>query len=170
MENIRFQALAGSHTGYRLLLWLLIILIGAGLIAAHHIESQGHWVTGMDNRVVWGLPHVFAIFGLPAMGAAIRSVGGCIADRRTGGACFGLRPTRPTGCGDDVLQLQVGVRLEYIPVHRFCAGGAGLSVGDDDAGNARLCQIGGGVRFDLAVDLNLRHRGDIRISCCAGCL
>ena len=62
MDKIRFQVLAGAHTGYRLLLWLLIILIGIGLIAAHHMESQGHWVTGMDNRVVWGLPHVFAIF------------------------------------------------------------------------------------------------------------
>jgi len=62
MNEIRFQVLAGTHTGYRLVLWLLIILIGIGLIAAYHMESQGHWVTGMDNRVVWGLPHVFAIF------------------------------------------------------------------------------------------------------------
>ena len=62
MDKIRYQVLAGTHTGYRLLLWLLIILIGIGLIAAHHMETQGHWVTGMDNRVVWGLPHVFAIF------------------------------------------------------------------------------------------------------------
>ena len=54
MDKIRFQVLAGTHTGYRLLLWLLIILIGIGLIAAHHMESQGHLVTGMDNRVVWG--------------------------------------------------------------------------------------------------------------------
>ena len=62
MDKIRYQALAGTYTGFRVLLWLLIILIGVGLIAAHHMESQGHWVTGMDNRVVWGLPHVFAIF------------------------------------------------------------------------------------------------------------
>ena len=62
MDKNRYQVLAGTHTGFRVLLWLAIILIGAGLIAAHHMESQGHWVTGMDNRVVWGLPHVFAIF------------------------------------------------------------------------------------------------------------
>jgi molybdopterin-containing oxidoreductase family membrane subunit len=54
MDKIRYQALAGTYTGFRVLLWLLIILIGAGLIAAHHMESQGHWVTGMGNRVVWG--------------------------------------------------------------------------------------------------------------------
>ena len=49
MDKIRYQVLAGTHTGYRLLLWLLIILIGIGLIAAHHMETQGHWVTGMDT-------------------------------------------------------------------------------------------------------------------------
>jgi molybdopterin-containing oxidoreductase family membrane subunit len=34
----------------------------AGLGAAHVMEVEGHVVTGMDNQVVWGLPHVFAIF------------------------------------------------------------------------------------------------------------
>ena len=46
--------------------WLLLGLGGAvtlaGLAAAHHMEVQGHIVTGMNNQVVWGLPHVFAIF------------------------------------------------------------------------------------------------------------
>ena len=73
MDKIRFQVLAGTHTGYRLLLWLLIILIGIGLIAAHHVETQGHWVTGMDNRVVWGLPHVFAIFLILSASGALNT-------------------------------------------------------------------------------------------------
>jgi Ni/Fe-hydrogenase subunit HybB-like protein len=46
--------------------WLLAILAGAvtalGLAAAHYMELHGHIVTGMDNQIVWGLPHVFAIF------------------------------------------------------------------------------------------------------------
>ncbi len=33
-----------------------------GLAGAHHMETEGHYVTGMNNRVVWGLPHVFAVF------------------------------------------------------------------------------------------------------------
>lgn len=37
-----------------------------GLLAAHHMEIHGHVVTGMDNSVVWGLPHVFAIFMIVA--------------------------------------------------------------------------------------------------------
>ncbi len=46
--------------------WLLVALGGlvtaVGLAAAHFMEIHGHIVTGMTNQVVWGLPHVFAIF------------------------------------------------------------------------------------------------------------
>jgi molybdopterin-containing oxidoreductase family membrane subunit len=38
----------------------------AGLAAAHFMEEHGHIVTGMNNQVVWGLPHVFAIFMIVA--------------------------------------------------------------------------------------------------------
>ncbi len=33
-----------------------------GLAAALFMEHSGHVVTGMNNQVVWGMPHVFAIF------------------------------------------------------------------------------------------------------------
>ena len=46
--------------------WLVVAfgaaLVAAGLGAAHYMEVEGHIVTGMNNHVVWGLPHVFAIF------------------------------------------------------------------------------------------------------------
>lgn len=38
----------------------LVALVGFG--AAHYMETHGHVVTGMTNQIVWGLPHVFAIF------------------------------------------------------------------------------------------------------------
>jgi molybdopterin-containing oxidoreductase family membrane subunit len=38
------------------------LLVGLGLLAAHYMETHGHIVTGMDNQVVWGTPHIFAIF------------------------------------------------------------------------------------------------------------
>ncbi|MEJ8836543.1 NrfD/PsrC family molybdoenzyme membrane anchor subunit [Ramlibacter sp. AN1133] len=41
-------------------------LTGIGFAAAHFMESRGHVVTGMGNEVVWGLPHVFAIFMIVA--------------------------------------------------------------------------------------------------------
>jgi molybdopterin-containing oxidoreductase family membrane subunit len=38
------------------------LVVLAGIVAAHVMETHGHIVTGMNNRIVWGLPHVFAIF------------------------------------------------------------------------------------------------------------
>jgi molybdopterin-containing oxidoreductase family membrane subunit len=37
-----------------------------GLLAAHAMEIHGHAITGMNNQIVWGLPHVFAIFMIVA--------------------------------------------------------------------------------------------------------
>ena len=46
--------------------WALVGFAGlvtlAGLVAAHYMEEHGHIVTGMNNQIVWGMPHVFAIF------------------------------------------------------------------------------------------------------------
>lgn len=38
----------------------LIAMIGMG--ASYYMEEHGHVVTGMNNQVVWGMPHVFAVF------------------------------------------------------------------------------------------------------------
>lgn len=50
--------------------WLLAALgamvAAIGLGAAHYMEVHGHVVTGMNNQIVWGLPHVFAIFMIVA--------------------------------------------------------------------------------------------------------
>lgn len=48
------------------LFWSLMALGGLvmlGTLAAFfYLEHHGHAVTGMDNQIVWGLPHVFAVF------------------------------------------------------------------------------------------------------------
>ncbi len=50
--------------------WTLAVLgalvTAAGLGAAFVMEEHGHIVTGMNNQIVWGLPHVFAIFMIVA--------------------------------------------------------------------------------------------------------
>ncbi|MES9827927.1 MAG: NrfD/PsrC family molybdoenzyme membrane anchor subunit [Candidatus Thiodiazotropha sp.] len=55
--------------------WMGLALLGAfvavGLGAAYYMEHQGHWVTGMSNQIVWGLPHVFAIFLIVAASGAL---------------------------------------------------------------------------------------------------
>ncbi len=39
-----------------------VLLVLAGGWSAFQMEEHGHVITGMNNHVVWGLPHVFAIF------------------------------------------------------------------------------------------------------------
>jgi molybdopterin-containing oxidoreductase family membrane subunit len=39
-----------------------LALLAAGLGAFHYMEEHGHIVSGMNNQIVWGTPHVFAIF------------------------------------------------------------------------------------------------------------
>jgi Ni/Fe-hydrogenase subunit HybB-like protein len=53
---------AADSRNYWLLVALGALVVAVGLAAAHTMERHGHIVTGMDNQVVWGLPHVFAIF------------------------------------------------------------------------------------------------------------
>jgi Ni/Fe-hydrogenase subunit HybB-like protein len=52
--------------GYSVRSWAVLAGFGvvAGLagLAAMYMESDGHYVTGMTQRVVWGLPHVFAFY------------------------------------------------------------------------------------------------------------
>jgi Ni/Fe-hydrogenase subunit HybB-like protein len=42
------------------------VVLAAGLGAAFLMEHQGHVATGMSNEIVWGTPHVFAIFMIVA--------------------------------------------------------------------------------------------------------
>jgi molybdopterin-containing oxidoreductase family membrane subunit len=55
--------------------WQVAALLAAFLIAAggawFYIEHHGHAVTGMTNQIVWGLPHVFAIFLIVAASGAL---------------------------------------------------------------------------------------------------
>jgi len=46
-------------------------LIAAGFAAFVHMEVNGHVVTGMDNQIVWGVPHVVAVFLIVAASGAL---------------------------------------------------------------------------------------------------
>ena len=41
---------------------IVLSFIALGFYSFLTLEHEGHWLTGMNNQVVWGLPHVFAIF------------------------------------------------------------------------------------------------------------
>ncbi len=50
---------------------LLAVFILAAAGAVLYIEEYGHIITGMTNQIVWGLPHVFAIFLIVAASGAL---------------------------------------------------------------------------------------------------
>lgn len=71
MTTIRYREINSNSLGFALLLIALSTLIAAGLFAAYQMEHQGHWITGMTNQVVWGVPHVFAVFLIVAASGAL---------------------------------------------------------------------------------------------------
>ncbi|HEX5637524.1 MAG TPA: NrfD/PsrC family molybdoenzyme membrane anchor subunit, partial [Gammaproteobacteria bacterium] len=71
MKTIRLKEIEGNSVGYLGLLALLGAFVLAGLGSAYYMEHNGHWVTGMNNQIVWGLPHVFAVFLIVAASGAL---------------------------------------------------------------------------------------------------
>jgi len=49
----------------RYLYWGTFLFLGflvlIGLASSAYMEHEGHYVTGMNNQIVWGLPHIFAV-------------------------------------------------------------------------------------------------------------
>ena len=69
--RIEYREHGGWESGYLALVGLLGALILAGLGGAYVMESEGHWVTGMSHRIVWGTPHVFAVYLIVAASGAL---------------------------------------------------------------------------------------------------
>jgi molybdopterin-containing oxidoreductase family membrane subunit len=72
----RFETIDGRSTQFRLMLGVLVLLIIAGLWSTWVMASQGLHVTGMTNRVPWGLQIIMAVFyvGLSAGSLVISSL------------------------------------------------------------------------------------------------
>jgi len=70
-ESILYRELAGPSHRYWGLLALLGVPVALGAVAYFYIEHHGHIVTGMDNQIVWGMPHVFAVFLIVAATGAL---------------------------------------------------------------------------------------------------
>ena len=71
MASVQYREIDGRSLGFYALLGGLGVLIAAGLGAAWSMEHHGHAVTGMSNRIVWGMPHVFALFLIVAASGAL---------------------------------------------------------------------------------------------------
>ncbi len=169
--------------------WLLAAVGGVvtaiGLAAAHYMELHGHIVTGMNNQVVWGLPHVFAIFMIVAASGVLNvaSVGSVFGQSayKPHAPLSGLLCLALLAGGLMVLMLDLG-RPERIIVaathynfksvfawniflYSGMAGSRrGLPVDDVRAPLQRLRQAGRRRRADLALRADHRHRLDLRLS------
>ena len=72
-----FSEVKNNGLGYWGTLGLLGLFVLGGVWAFTYMHHHGHYVTGMNNQVVWGMPHVFAIFLIVAAsgGANIATIG-----------------------------------------------------------------------------------------------
>jgi len=87
MQRIKYSELRSTKK-----LWSLVVLL-AGFVAAAgatvlYIEHHGHIVTGMNNQIVWGVPHIFAIFLIVAASGALNV--------SSIGSVFGKQAYKPT--------------------------------------------------------------------------
>lgn len=71
MASITFREVEGSSPKYWLLFGFLGLFVLFGALAWNTMHHHGHVVTGMDNQIVWGLPHVFAVFLIVAASGAL---------------------------------------------------------------------------------------------------
>ena len=71
MMKTVFKEIEGRSSGYLLLLGILGAIVLVGLGSAYYMEHHGHYVTGMNNQIVWGMPHVFAVFLIVAASGAL---------------------------------------------------------------------------------------------------
>ncbi len=68
---IHYRTIEGSSPAYVAMLGFFGLFIAAGLGSSYYMEHNGHWVTGMSDLIVWGTPHVFAVFLIVAASGAL---------------------------------------------------------------------------------------------------
>lgn len=105
-----FQPVTDHGFSYWLVMLIMAAITGVGFLAAYYMEHQGHYVTGMNNQVVWGLPHVFAIFLIVSASGALNVA--------SIGSVFGKTDYKPLG------------RLSGLLAMALLVGGLGILVLD----------------------------------------
>jgi molybdopterin-containing oxidoreductase family membrane subunit len=98
-----YSSIDGNSIAYWGLLAALGFVLLLGLGATWWMEHNGHYVTGMNNQIVWGMPHVFAVFMIIAASG--------ILNVASIGSVFGRKTYKPLG------------RLSALLAFAFLAGG-----------------------------------------------
>jgi molybdopterin-containing oxidoreductase family membrane subunit len=71
IETTRFSTIQAKSVQYWILLAALGLAAVVGYLSSHYMDSHGHHVSGMTNQIVWGFPHVIAIFLIVAASGAL---------------------------------------------------------------------------------------------------
>ncbi len=71
MKATYYKQTNGTSLGFYALLGGFGALILIALSSFYYVGANGHYITGMTNQVVWGLPHVFALFLIVAASGAL---------------------------------------------------------------------------------------------------
>ncbi|MEE9302636.1 MAG: NrfD/PsrC family molybdoenzyme membrane anchor subunit [Thiotrichaceae bacterium] len=88
-SKVIYSEVENNGMGYYGLLGLMGLFLLAGIIAFFTMEHHGHYISGMNNEIVWGLPHIFAIFLIVAASGAL-NIGSI-------GTVFGKHAYQPLG-------------------------------------------------------------------------
>ncbi|MGO9392397.1 NrfD/PsrC family molybdoenzyme membrane anchor subunit [Rhodoblastus sp.] len=71
MAQQKYRRLTAHTPQFWMLIAFHVLVVAAALGAVIYMEEQGHGVTGMTNQIVWGMPHVFAVFLIVAASGAL---------------------------------------------------------------------------------------------------
>lgn len=71
VDKTTYKEIAGNGGDYLSLIGWLGVFAAAGIGSAFYMETKGHIVSGMTNQIVWGMPHVFAVFLIIAASGAL---------------------------------------------------------------------------------------------------
>jgi Ni/Fe-hydrogenase subunit HybB-like protein len=71
LKNFIYTELNTKGITFYMLLAIFGTIASIGLASAWYMEHNGHYVTGMNNQVVWGMPHVFAVFLIVSASGAL---------------------------------------------------------------------------------------------------
>ncbi len=71
MKRIVYREWRIPPTQFWSILGILAAVVSMATLAFGYMEHTGHWVSGMNNSVVWGTPHVFAVFLIIAASGAL---------------------------------------------------------------------------------------------------
>jgi len=71
VKRMTYSEIEGNSVKFYGLAAILAVFLLSALACAFYMEHNGHYVTGMTNQIVWGMPHVFAIFLIVAASGAL---------------------------------------------------------------------------------------------------